>query len=109
MNLNEISSVNRARCRRWHDGGDPWMASDWSNALAGEVGELCNIIKKIRTYNTPSTGELIPKLKDEIADVFLYLDLVAAHFGLNLEDCIFPKFNLVSEAQGFPERLPAEE
>lgn len=91
------------------------MASDWSNALAGETGELCNVIKKIRRlqtgastqYNTPPIDELIQKLKDEIADVFLYLDLVAYYFDLELEECIFPKFNRVSIAQNFPERLGA--
>jgi len=132
MDLTEISEINRARTRRWHDGGGVWHASDWSNALSGEAGELvealidalgfegrvgalCNTIKKVRrhethvvhanTYNTPPLGELDQQVKDEIADVFLYLDLLAYHFGLNLEDCIFPKFNRVSEAQGFPERL----
>ncbi len=118
MNLGDISKINRSRCERWHAGGEPWTASDWSNALAGETGELCNIVKKVRrhethvdriatgqSYNTPGMDELIPRIRDEIADVFLYLDLVANHFGLELEDCIFPKFNRVSEAQGFPERL----
>lgn len=113
MQLSAISKINRKRCVRWHGRGEPWTSSDWSNALAGETGELCNIIKKIRrhetgvvqSYNTPEMPELISKLQDEIADVFLYLDLVADHFGLELEECIIPKFNMVSEAQGFPEKL----
>jgi len=116
MNLGEISAMNRVRCNRWHSGGEEWSAADWSNALAGETGELCNVIKKIRRhethtvqyYNTPPVENLIEDLKDEIADVFLYLDLVAYHFGLDLEQCIIPKFNAVSEAQGFPERLGNE-
>jgi len=114
MQLYFISAINRKRCARWHSNELEWTAADWSNALAGETGELCNIIKKIRRhetgasteYNTPEMAELIEKLKDEIADVFLYLDLVANHFDLSLEQCIFPKFNRVSEAQNFPERLP---
>jgi len=111
--LSAISATNRDRCVRWHGAGMPWTASDWSNALAGETGELCNIVKKIRrietgvlhSYNTPDMVTLIDKLKDEVADVFLYLDLVAYHFGLDLESCIIRKFNMVSEAQNFPERL----
>jgi NTP pyrophosphatase (non-canonical NTP hydrolase) len=114
MQLRQISAINRARTKRWHEHGAAWTSSDWSNALAGETGELCNIIKKIRrhetgvtqSYNTPEMSVLIAKLRDEIADVFLYLDLVANHFELDLEDCIFPKFNWVSGIQGFPERLP---
>jgi NTP pyrophosphatase (non-canonical NTP hydrolase) len=86
--------------------------------LAGKSGTLQNTIKKVRrhethvdriatgqSYNTPPLEELRARLKDEIGDVFLYLDLVAYFFDLELEECIFPKFNRVSEAQGFPERL----
>lgn len=118
MELPDISKINRSRCERWYAGGEGWTAADWSNALAGEVGELCNKVKKVRrhethvdriatgqSYNTPPMEELLASIKDEIADVFLYLDLVANHFDLELEDCIFPKFNAVSEIQGFPERL----
>jgi NTP pyrophosphatase (non-canonical NTP hydrolase) len=136
ISLHEISKCNRKRAQRWHDGGGEWHASDWSNALAGEGGELadaiidvlaltgrigalCNTVKKVRrhethvdkiaggqgSYNTPDMPALEQRVKDEIADVFLYLDLVASHFGLDLEECIFPKFNRVSETQGFPERL----
>lgn len=112
-----ISRTNRERCKRWHADGEPWTAADWSNALAGEVGELCNFIKKVRrhetglgeeSYNTPDLATLKEAIRDEIADVFLYLDLVAAHFRLNLYECIAPKFNRVSEAQDFPERLAAQ-
>jgi NTP pyrophosphatase (non-canonical NTP hydrolase) len=115
MELSEISKINRARCERWHAGGEEWTAADWGVALGGEAGELLNVIKKVRrhetgvvndlTYNTPPLPEVLAAVKDEIADVFLYLDLVANHFDLELEECIFPKFNRVSKAQGFPERL----
>lgn len=118
-NLTLISRINRRRKMRWHSGGGEWTASDWGNALAGEVGELCNLIKKVRrhethvdviagghgSYNTPEYAALLPMIRDEIADVFLYLDLVADHFGMDLFNCIAPKFDRVSEAQGFPERL----
>lgn len=136
MELEQISLINRARAKRWHAGGEDWSHSDWSNALAGETGELfaaaidllalgaamgrvSNTVKKVRrhethvdqtaggqgSYNTPPLEELLQRIRNEIADVFLYLDLCAGDFGLSLEDCIFPKFNAVSEAQGFPERL----
>jgi hypothetical protein len=139
MDLSDISKINRARCERWHSGGEEWSAADWSNALGGESGELAlaglealqailtlagktgvlqNTIKKVRrhetsvdrratgqSYNTPELSVLLSRVKDEIADIFLYLDLVANNFDLELEECIFPKFNRVSKAQGFPERL----
>ena len=113
VDIQELSKVNRARCDRWHADGAPWISSDWSNALAGEVGELCNQVKKYRrhetgakqAYNTPDVETITANIADEIADVFLYLDLVAYYFGMDLETCIIPKFNRVSAAQGFPERL----
>lgn len=117
LTLNGVSRVNRERCDRWHGPQtEPWTAADWSNALAGEVGELCNVIKKVRRhesgastgYNTPDMDALQDMIRDEIADVFLYLDLVAYYFGMSLPECIVPKFNRVSEAQGFPERLHLE-
>lgn len=111
--LSTISAMNRSRCDKWHADGEPWSGADWGNALAGEVGELCNVIKKVRrwetgasrAYNTPNMLTLNQMLAEEIADVFLYLDLVAYHFGLDLYPVIRRKFNDVSEIQGFPERL----
>jgi len=46
-------------------------------ALAGEVGEFCNLVKKI-TRRLKSTGELpsdeeIDSLYEEIVDVFIYV------------------------------------
>lgn len=56
-------------------------------------------------YNTPHHEKLIAMLADEIADVILYADLLARHYGINVSDAVRAKFNRVSEAQGFPERL----
>lgn len=45
------------------------------------------------------------KLADELADVVLYADLLAQKAGIELAGAIRAKFNRVSEAQGFPERI----
>jgi hypothetical protein len=50
--------VNSARAARWHKGGiSDWSITDWSNALAGEVGEACNAIKKLRRIQ--NVGDLL--------------------------------------------------
>jgi len=70
-----------------------WSIADWSNALAGEVGELCNVVKKIRR------GDEID-VKDagkELADIVIYADLLASRLGLDLGDCVRDKFNEVSD------------
>lgn len=73
-----------------------WVIADWSNALAGEVGEACNMIKKIRR------GQDIDKteLGHELADVMMYLDLLATKLDIDLEAMIVEKFNEVSEKRG---------
>lgn len=107
-----ISIISFARALRWHpEGIDSWSLSDWGVALAGECGELCNVIKKMNrvrdslNQRAVDPGQLDTQLKMEIGDVYLYLDLLARRAGMNLEDCIRDTFNRVSEREGFPERL----
>lgn len=107
-----ISRVNLARCLRWHpDGLVEWSLSDWAVALAGEAGELCNVVKKLNRVrdglvgNTVSEEELRVELRKEIADVYLYLDLIAQREGINLAEAVREKFNEVSVKNGFPEML----
>lgn len=117
LTFDHVHAINGARCARWHPGypgGDEnWSGADWANALAGEVGEACNVIKKLRRIDIGQPGVMDPaedvlrsSLADELADVFLYLDLLAGFYGVNLPAAICRKFNVVSERQGFPERLP---
>lgn len=71
---------------------ESWSESDWGNALAGEVGELCNFIKKRKL------GKSIPveELGKELGDIVVYADILARMLGLKLEDCVRNKFNEVS-------------
>ena len=111
-----VSEKNSARASRWHPGfphDDTWSGADWSNAMCGEAGEAANIVKKLRRYEDglrgvgdPTEPELLDMLADEVADVFLYLDLLAAKYAIDVPAAIVRKFNVVSERQGFPERLP---
>jgi NTP pyrophosphatase (non-canonical NTP hydrolase) len=114
-----FSVVNGARCNRWHAGGlAEWSVTDWSNAVAGELGEACNAIKKLRRIETGAQNindpgrqlterdQAIAAIGAEIADTFIYLDLLAQRLGLSLEAEVVKKFNATSERYGFPERLP---
>lgn len=118
LTFDEVSSTNRRRANRWHPGfpvDDTWTGADWSNAMCGEAGELANVVKKLRRIETghdtnplkpeQTQGYLLKALADEVADVFLYLDLLAAKYGVDLPGAIVRKFNEVSERQGFPDRL----
>ena len=44
-------------------------------------------------------------LAHEIADVILYTFLLADHYGVSVERAVIEKFNIVSERQGFSDRL----
>ena len=112
-----VSAVHRSRCERGHPGypepdASGWAGADWSNAMCGEAGEAANVVKKLRRAEAGMRGvldgdeaELRAKLADEIADVYLYLDLLATYYGVDVPAAIVSKFNRVSELQGFPERL----
>ncbi len=107
-----VTTINKARCDRWHEGTEPWVGSDWSNAMQGEAGEAGNVVKKLRRIETGVVGRnddpkdvLLVKLAEEIADTFLYLDLLATYYGIDLPQAIVDKFNAVSEREGFAERL----
>lgn len=125
-----LRQANVARARRWHGDfhenqadthdADPlfgvdlmtWTGADWANAAAGEMGEACNVVKKLRRAdsglrgaNDPTPETLRAMLGDEIADTILYLDLLAAYYGIDLWQAIASKFNRVSEREGFPDRL----
>lgn len=115
LTFHDVSQINRKRCERWHPGfpDDGWTGSDWSNAMAGEAGETCNVVKKLRRNQfgivqaAADTGpDLRAKLATEIGDTFLYLDLLAQFYGLDMAVCVAETFNRVSRRENFPELLP---
>jgi NTP pyrophosphatase (non-canonical NTP hydrolase) len=90
-----------AHARR--DGSD-WSPADWMTALTGEVGEAANIIKKVRRGDFP-LNDAREILGDELADIMIYLDLLAFQCGIDLEEAVIRKFNKVSDKQGIKIRL----
>lgn len=64
-------------------------------ALAGEVGEFCNLIKKVsRSYSSLGkiSSEKIDELKEELVDIFIYLIKGASQlFKIDLVDEYYKK------------------
>ena len=55
--------------------------------LAGEAGEVANIVKKIqRDHGGVITDEIRSKLKDELGDVLWYISACADELGLTLDE-----------------------
>jgi NTP pyrophosphatase (non-canonical NTP hydrolase) len=80
------------------DGSD-WTLLEWAGALAGEVGELANMLKKVRRGDKTldETREAIGK---EIADCVIYLDIIATQCSVDLGAVTAQKFNETSTKTG---------
>ena len=114
MNFSDLRRANRARQSEYYVAvsGFSWTGPHYGNAIAGEVGELCNVIKKLDRglpSDVAQQESLLASIGDEIADVAIYLDLLAEHFGIDLGECIRRKFNSTSERLGFLTRLEVPE
>ncbi|MFQ5883854.1 MAG: MazG nucleotide pyrophosphohydrolase domain-containing protein [Thermoplasmata archaeon] len=59
----------------------------WCLALAGEVGELCNLVKK----ETRDQVSLEDQIFEELADILIYLCMMANSVGVDLEDEYYRK------------------
>lgn len=66
--------------------------------LAGEAGEVANIVKKIqRDYHGEITEEIRAKLKDELGDVLWYISACADELGLTINE--IAEFNVAKLAK----------
>lgn len=90
----------------------------WTTALAGEVGELCNMIKKMQRVErggidggSSYTAKDITKemLKEEIGGIAIYLDLLASLLDISLEEAIIDTFNSKSTKYQFKQFIKKEE
>ncbi len=76
--------------------GDPSDLLYWSTAIAGETGELCNLVKKIyRDFNGDINPFFHAKLKDELADIFNYFMLFCRVLGYDPAEIIMHKLIVV--------------
>ncbi len=97
--LRKLRELSVDRCESCFFSLNTWSVLEWAGAAAGEAGETANVAKKIKRDG--SSPELQQQLADEIADTIIYLDLLAASEGINLEEAISNKFNKVSEKVGY--------
>lgn len=116
MEFSRFSEENRRRCVSDEGFGhflDDWSLSDWYTAVSGELGEAGNIIKKLNRIRDDISGNrseedrenLTEALKDEIADTFIYLDLIAQHIGFDLGERVAEVFDRKSAQIGYPVRI----
>lgn len=114
MDFQTFSAINRARCespKGFNHALGSWSMSDWFVATMGELGEAANIAKKLNrvrdgiTGNAETPDELRAALADELADAFIYLDLLAQSQGIVLAEAVISKFNRTSVKIGYPQEV----
>ena len=86
--LADLRDANKARQKEWDKGKE---IPDWFRVLElkGEVGELCNIVKKLCRNDLKIRVGIDyqlakQQLADEIGDVIISLDLITTQLGLPL-------------------------
>lgn len=89
-----LRAANVARQQEW-SGAHLLDASFRGNELAGEVGEACNVIKKLERERLGINGSraTIDQLAQELADVIICADLIAIMYGIDLDQAVPAKFN----------------
>ena len=93
------------------DGSD-WSNAEWLQAVVGELGEFANLAKKVRRGDVPDDPDaqrrMQEALADELADVAIYLDILAYRTGVNLGEAIMNKWNRTSRKVGCKLFIDAE-
>lgn len=80
-----------------------WNVAERGNELAGETGELCNVLKKmlrLQSKGQPVSEDLMRAAAEELGDVIICADLIAAKLGLDLQQAVRGKFNMTSRKIG---------
>jgi NTP pyrophosphatase (non-canonical NTP hydrolase) len=108
LSLAELRHANVTRQSEWDRDGKIDL-SYRGNELAGEVGEACNVVKKLERERLGIRGsrDTVAHLAEELADVVICVDLIAAAVGIQLDAAVRSKFNATSEKNGLKTRLRA--
>lgn len=89
------------------DGSD-WSPASWLQAVVGELGEYANLRKKVERGDL-TLAQAKKKLASEIADVIIYLDLLAFQLGIDLSEAVMETWNAKAEQLDIPMRINAED
>jgi NTP pyrophosphatase (non-canonical NTP hydrolase) len=106
--LTILRRANIARQEEWDPNCVLKTLEFKGNEMAGEVGEACNVIKKLvkEKHGLPGKRATVDDLAEELADVIICADLIAAELEINLADAIRQKFNSKSRELGFTTIVP---
>lgn len=98
LTFKRLSVQSLERCEATYFPLKEWSPTDWACAMAGECGEACNLVKKLRRGASPIPT--IHEIRKEVADMVIYADLLAQRLGFDLGIAIREKFNETSGKVG---------
>ena len=110
MEMRIFSAENLTRCtspQGFNHPLDSLSLSDWMTATVGELGEAANVLKKLNRVrdgipgNAETPDQLREQFAHELADTFIYLDLLAQAAGVDLPNAIRAKFDITSAKIGY--------
>lgn len=113
LTFDRLRKANLLRDQEIYNDMPHWTTSDWGLAFAGEAGEACNKIKKLKKFRDkqlqvaakdPVNFEMKSKklrheIGEELADTVIYADFLAQNLCLDLSEAIIAKFNLKSHEE----------
>ena len=118
LDFETLRIKNQERCEASFHSVNHWRPSQWTNAMAGECGEACNLTKKMdrmwpageykgqwNKEEDRNMDDLEERLAKEIADVVIYADLLATRIRRKLGDIVRDKFNEKSDEIGSTVKL----
>ena len=109
--LGALRAANIERQDAWKAGGDigPVGGLYRATELGGEAGEVLNVVKKLEREARGWRGSraTVDDLAQELGDVVICADLLAAEYDIDLWAAVVAKFNATSEKVGLPTRLAA--
>ncbi len=104
--LCKIAAKARANSERWFplvhnpDQAVVPLYVHYALGLAGEAGEVANLVKKLLRFGHDKGTDATPALADELADVFTYLLLLADECGVDLMSAYEAKKAICEERWG---------
>jgi NTP pyrophosphatase (non-canonical NTP hydrolase) len=98
-----LRAANVEREKLWENPDKPMSLSYLGNATAGEMGEACNVIKKLdrEAMGMKGSRDTVEHLAEELADVMIYIDIIALRLGIDMDEAIANKFNKTSTENSF--------
>ena len=125
LNFHTLREKNVQRSETaWDHALTKWSVAEWANATAGELGEAVgaylmlmtvrhmgeasNLAKKMLRWDMDIRTDLAAQSRDkyknelarELADTIVYIDLLAASEGIDLQEAIIKTFNKKSDEIG---------